>query len=63
MEKLKQRFIIEIAGKQLTTYAYNTSQAITNCSYRYAKEEEIAVGLVIWKIKNGDIGVVVIDEP
>lgn len=45
-----------------TTSASSPSAAISKAAYRYAQEMDMAVGLVQWKIKHGELKVEVKEE-
>ena len=52
-------FTVTIAESLHTTSAYTPHAAISKAAYRYGKDSGITVGLVQWKIKNGELKVTV----
>ena len=60
--KPKIPFIVYLDGSPYHTSAYNHQGAISNAAFRYAEENDEAVGLVRWKIKEGQIECVVEDR-
>jgi hypothetical protein len=52
-------FTVTIADSSYTTSAYTSHAAISKVAYRYGRDNGIAVGLVQFKIKNGELRVTV----
>jgi hypothetical protein len=48
----KVQYSVTINGQEFKTWAMDEHAAISNVSYRYSKDNDEEVGLVMWKIKN-----------
>lgn len=56
-------FAVYIEGQEFQTYASNSQAAISKAAYRYAAQVGKGVGIIQWKIKQGELNVesVIID--
>jgi len=51
----KFKYLVTIEDTEYITWAYTEENARSNVAYRYADENDEDIGLVIWKIKEGDL--------
>lgn len=54
-QREKTKFIVIIEDETYPTSAFNEEGAKSNAAYRYGQDEDMDVGLVLHKIKKGEL--------
>ena len=54
-QREKTKFIVTIEDETYPTSAFNEEGAKSNAAYRYGQDEDMDIGLVLHKIKKGEL--------
>ena len=54
-DRPKFQYSVIIDNCEYHTWAYNKEGALSNAAYRFGKENDMDVKLVMWKIRNGEL--------